>query len=218
MTMRVLVVTKIFPNRDKPDGATYNRHQLRELNRVADVEVMAVIPWLPGREQLGGPPVPDVPEHDVIDGLPVTHPKALYGPAFARPLSGMLYTASLIPHLVSRRDDFDVVMGCFGYPDGWTAVTLGRLLGLPSVIKVHNKSLFDNRGLFNNRGPFDNRALFDDVAKAHQILTTSHVHQTLHEAFLNIKGLFENRVLPPLRFCFRLNLRLISYFRVSYLQ
>ena len=141
MTMRVLVVTKIFPNRDKPDGATYNRHQLRELNRVADVEVMAVIPWLPGREQLGGPPVPDVPEHDVIDGLPVTHPKALYGPAFARPLSGMLYTASLIPHLVSRRDDFDVVMGCFGYPDGWTAVTLGRLLGLPSVIKVHGSDV-----------------------------------------------------------------------------
>ena len=77
MTMRVLVVTKIFPNRDKPDGATYNRHQLRELNRVADVEVMAVIPWLPGREQLGGPPVPDVPEHDVIDGLPVTSSASL---------------------------------------------------------------------------------------------------------------------------------------------
>ncbi|MEQ9325598.1 MAG: glycosyltransferase family 4 protein, partial [Polyangiaceae bacterium] len=138
---RLLVVTKIFPNRQKPDGATYNRHQFRELNRVADVEVMAVIPWFPGRERLGGAPAVDVPERDVIDGLTVTHPRALYGPSFTRPLSGMLYTASLLPHVSARRGDFDVVLGCFGYPDGWAATALGRALGVPSVIKVHGSDV-----------------------------------------------------------------------------
>jgi glycosyltransferase involved in cell wall biosynthesis len=139
--MRVLVVTKIFPNRAQPAGATYNQHQLGELSRTDHVEVMAVIPWLPGARLFGKAAPKGIPARDVIDGLDVRHPRALYAPGPSRSLSGAIYAASLLPHVARRRGDFDVVLGCFAYPDGWAAVTLSRVLGVPAVIKVHGSDV-----------------------------------------------------------------------------
>ena len=139
--MRVLVVTKIFPNRTKPDGATYNRQQLRDLAKTADVEVMALIPWLPGGRLAGKSSTAGIPQRDRIDGLAVSHPRVLYGPALMRPLSGALYAMSLLPHIWRYRGRTDVVLGCFAYPDGWAATALGRLLGVPVVVKVHGSDV-----------------------------------------------------------------------------
>lgn len=139
--MRVLVITKIFPNRTKPSGATYNRQQLAALAATCQVEVMALIPWLPGRRLLGKAPTSAVPARDVIDGLPVHHPRVVYGPGPARPLSGALHTASLLAPVLRFRGRVDVVLGCFAYPDGWAAVALARLLGVPVVVKVHGSDV-----------------------------------------------------------------------------
>ena len=139
--MRILVVTKIFPNRTRPDGATYNRQQLRALATTDEIDVMATIPWLPAGSLFGRESTAAIPRRDRIDGLRVSHPRVLYGPGPARPLSGPLYTASLLPHAVRFRGDVDVVLGCFAYPDGWAAVSLARLLGVPAVVKVHGSDV-----------------------------------------------------------------------------
>jgi hypothetical protein len=46
--MRVLVVTKIFPNALEPLSAPFNRQQIAALGRRCHVEVLATIPWFPG--------------------------------------------------------------------------------------------------------------------------------------------------------------------------
>ena len=46
--MRVLVITKLFPNAAEPLSAPFNRQQLGALGRRCEVEVLATIPWFPG--------------------------------------------------------------------------------------------------------------------------------------------------------------------------
>ncbi|WP_437301808.1 glycosyltransferase family 4 protein [Sorangium sp. So ce388] len=140
--MRVLLVTKIFPNAVHPDEAPYNRRQFAALSRYCDVRVLATIPWFPGMGRLSKWPVgSSAPREEVIDGLPVRHPRYLYVPRVAPVLNGPLYAASMLPELLRSGPSPDVIVGAFAYPDGFAAVCLGRLLGVPAVIKCHGSDI-----------------------------------------------------------------------------
>ncbi|WP_437683671.1 glycosyltransferase family 4 protein [Sorangium sp. So ce131] len=140
--MRVLLITKIFPNAVHPDEAPYNRRQFAALSRYCDVRVLATIPWFPGMERLSKWPVAGgAPREEVIDGLPVRHPRTLYVPRVAPALNGPLYAASVLPELARGGPLPDVIIGAFAYPDGFAAVCLGRLLGVPAVIKCHGSDI-----------------------------------------------------------------------------
>src|SRR5438874_1332523 len=111
--MRVLCVTKIFPNALEPELAPYNRHQFRELGRLCEVKVLALVPWYPGAG-LGarGRERGRIPAEEKIDGLAVAHPRVLYVPRLGQ-LSGPLYAASLLPRVLGLRGHVDVVLGAF---------------------------------------------------------------------------------------------------------
>jgi glycosyltransferase involved in cell wall biosynthesis len=143
--MRVLVMTKIFPNAAEPLSAPFNRQQIAALGRRCDVEVLAPIPWFPGARlfsrwsaagRLGA-----VPRTDRIDGLDVTHPRTPYLPRIGHALSAALYGVSMFPALQRRRGRFDVLLGTWAYPDGVASVALGRAIGLPTVVKLHGSDM-----------------------------------------------------------------------------
>ena len=46
--LRVLAITKIFPNAAEPLAAPFNRQQFAALAVHCDLKVMATIPWFPG--------------------------------------------------------------------------------------------------------------------------------------------------------------------------
>lgn len=140
--LRVLLVTKIFPNAIHPDEAPYNRRQFAALSRYCDVQVLATIPWFPMASKLTKWPVgTDAPREEVIDGLPVRHPRFLYMPKIAPILNGPLYAASMLGEVLRLTPRPDVIVGAFAYPDGFAAVCLGRLLGVPAVVKVHGSDI-----------------------------------------------------------------------------
>jgi len=143
--MRVLVITRVFPNAVEPLSSPFNRQQFAALGRLCDVEIMATIPWFPGSRWLRrwrrSPGLHAVPACDVIDGLTVVHPRVLYLPKVGAGLSAALEVASLLPEVAARRLAVDVILGSWAYPEGVAAVALGRLLGVPSVIKVHGSDL-----------------------------------------------------------------------------
>jgi teichuronic acid biosynthesis glycosyltransferase TuaC len=143
--VRVLVVTKLFPNAAEPLSAPFNRQQLGALGRRCEVEVLATIPWFPGSRLLARlahrPPPPRLRRADRIDGLAVEHPRTLYLPRYGHALSAGLYALSVLPALLRRRRRFDVLLGSWAYPDGVATVALGRALGLPVVVKVHGSDL-----------------------------------------------------------------------------
>ena len=143
--MRVLVMTKIFPNAEEPLSAPFNRQQIAALGRRCEVEVLAPIPWFPGARLFsrwsGAGRLTKVPRHDRIDGVEVTHPRSPYLPRFGHVLSAALYGAALYPELRRRRGRFDVLLGSWAYPDGVAAVALGRALSLPTVVKLHGSDM-----------------------------------------------------------------------------
>ena len=143
--MRVLAITQIFPNAAEPLSAPFNRQQLAELGRRCQLEVAATLPWFPGAQLASRWSAAGrwsrVPSRELIDGLPVMHPRALYVPRVGRGLSAPLYAASLAPLVASRRGQVDVVLGTWAYPDGCAAVLLARMIGVPAVVKLHGSDL-----------------------------------------------------------------------------
>ncbi len=141
--MRVLALTRIFPNAREPLSSPFNRQQFAALGRLCELDVMATLPWFPGARFAGrwsaAARVVDVPSHETIDGLAVTHPRVLYVPRIGHAIAPSLYAASVLPWLWRR--DFDVLLGAWAFPDGVAAIRLGRLLRRPVVIKVHGSDI-----------------------------------------------------------------------------
>ncbi len=143
--MRVLVMTKIFPNRLEPLSSPFNRRQFAELGKLCNVEVLATIPWFPGapafRRWSNAGRLTKVPASDTIDGLPVRHPRYLLLPKVGHSIAGPLYAASLAPTALALRKRVDLVLGSWAYPDGFAAVVLADLLGVPAVVKLHGSDM-----------------------------------------------------------------------------
>ena len=128
--LRVLAMTKLFPSSVEPLLAPFNRQQFAALAKQCDLTVLATVPWFPGKQ--GAAP----PRHELIDGLPVEHPKTLYVPKLPG-VGGVLYAASILRDVIARRGGIDVLFAAWAHPDGTAAVLLGKLLRLPVVVKVH---------------------------------------------------------------------------------
>ncbi len=143
--MRVLAITKIFPNAAEPLSAPFNRQQFTALRQLCDLEVMATIPWFPGASLISrwssAGKLARVPALEVIAEIPVSHPRTLFVPRLAHVAWGPLYAASIAPALARYRGKVDVVLGSWAYPDGFAAVIAGRLLGVPSVVKLHGSDI-----------------------------------------------------------------------------
>lgn len=150
--MRVLIVTKIFPNAAEPLSAPFNRQQFAALARHAEiVDVLATIPSFPGaglvaRWSSAGR-LAQVPRRDTIAGLPVRHPRTLFVPRLGHGTWGPLYLASIAPLLPRYRGKIDVVLASWAYPDGFAGVLAAQLLGVPAVVKLHGSDINVNAKL-----------------------------------------------------------------------
>src|SRR5258708_22303469 len=143
--MRVLIMTKIFPNRLEPLSYPFHRQQFAAPGRLCEVAGPAPIPCVPGARALRrwsrAGRLLDVPNEELIEGLPVHHPRFAYFPRFGHAISGPLYAASLATFVRRYRGRVDVLLGSWAYPDGFAAVVLASLLGVPAVIKLHGSDI-----------------------------------------------------------------------------
>lgn len=143
--MRLLVLTKIFPNSQAPLAFPHIRRQCEALHRRCDLQVLATLPWFPGASRLrrfrySDEDVSKVPDRETLFGLDVRHPKTLYVPKLLTP-SGVLYAASAYPVLRRHRNRVDAILSTWAYPDGYAAVLLGRALGVPVFVQVIGSDL-----------------------------------------------------------------------------
>lgn len=142
--MRVLALTTLFPNSQRPLLSPYNRQQFAALSRMCDLEVLASIPWFPGARLFARWTVTgrmhEVPAIEEIDGMQVKHPRNLYIPR-ALGLSPVLFAGSLLPVVMRYRGKVDVLLSAWAYPDGCASVALARALGVPCVVKLHGSDV-----------------------------------------------------------------------------
>lgn len=170
--MRVLIITNLFPNAAHPRAASFNRQQFAALGKTCDVEVLATQAWYPAQRLLGKfathQVAGELPKEEVIDGLRVHHPRTLHIPKFGRSIAAPLFAASLLPTVRRYRSKVDVVLGSWAHPDGCAAVALAKLLGVPSVVKLHGTDI--NTGM-HLAGP--RRAMKAMLPKADAIVSVS---------------------------------------------
>ena len=142
--MRVLALTTLFPNSQRPLLSPYNRQQFAALSRLCELEVLAAIPWFPGARMLSRWTVSGrqhvVPAIEEIDGMQVKHPRNLYLPR-APALAPVLFAGSLLPTVMRYRGKVDVLLSAWAYPDGCASVALAQALGVPCVVKLHGSDV-----------------------------------------------------------------------------
>jgi glycosyltransferase involved in cell wall biosynthesis len=170
--MKVLIITRLFPNACEPLWAPFNRQQFAALSRLCEVEVLGTIPWFPGARAVkrwsAAGRLAGVPREESIAGVHVRHPRYLLLPKIGHAIAWQLYAASVAPLVLGYRRRVDVVLGSWAYPDGCAAVALARLLRVPAVVKLHGSDLNVVAAL---RGP--RRSLLRILPRAHRVVAVS---------------------------------------------
>jgi glycosyltransferase involved in cell wall biosynthesis len=142
--MRILAITNLYPNPLQPHRGTFNRQQFRALARRHEVEVISPIAWTDEwSARCRGAEALPADRRVCCDGLSVHHPRYFYTPRVLRNCYGHFLRSSIERTFRRAVDEFrpDVVLAAWAYPDGWSAVELGRRAGLPVVVKVHGSDI-----------------------------------------------------------------------------
>lgn len=142
--MRVLAITKIFPNSLEPLSSPFNVQQFRALAKRCELRVLEAIPYFPASRLTGKPPraamLTALPREELVRGILTIYMRQLYLPRIGLAAALPLYLASLVPYVRIARDA-DVILGTWAYPDGCAAVLLAQALKKPCVVKVHGSDI-----------------------------------------------------------------------------
>ncbi|MBU6247808.1 MAG: glycosyltransferase family 4 protein [Xanthomonadaceae bacterium] len=137
MSLRILVLTNLFPTRWDPHRGAFNRQQFERLGHRHEVEVITAVP-LP--ERLRGRGAGQAPE---VTGLHLRTFVFVYLPRVARSLHAFFWAVSLLAQQgrYLLRGHYDCVLASWAYPDAAAAAWLARRQGWPYVVKVHGSDL-----------------------------------------------------------------------------
>jgi teichuronic acid biosynthesis glycosyltransferase TuaC len=136
--MRVLVLSSVFPNLRDPLFGVFVKERITRIFQHCQVIVVAPIPWFPFGTLIRRSERRNVPAFEMIDGLPVYHPRFLSVPGILKSLDGVFYFISLLPSLVRLRREFafDLIDAHFVYPDGVGACLAGKWFRCPVTITL----------------------------------------------------------------------------------
>jgi len=145
--MRVLAITKIFPNSLEPLSSPFNRQQFVELAKLCDLTVVEAIPYVPLAHRTHMPEraakLSALPKRERVAGIETHYLRQLYLPRVGTPVALPLYLASLASQSTLRRlvRESDVILGTWAYPDGCAATLVARAFGKPCAVKVHGSDV-----------------------------------------------------------------------------
>ncbi len=141
--MNVAVITNLFPSTLEPMRSTFNEQQILALNQVLPVVgVIVPVDWRrmlkfkrEGRRAA-------LLDKTYWEGVAVSYPTYFYIPKVASWLNGFLMFLSLLPQWFRvKQQRPEVIFATWAFPDGFSAVLLGKLSGVRVVIKVHGSDV-----------------------------------------------------------------------------
>jgi len=148
MPLRVLTFTTLYPSAVRPRHGIFVETRLSHFRRSsgAQVDVVAPVPWSPGKGLSGGAYrlFAQTPREEVRDGVTVHHPRFLNVPGLGRhtgPFAIAAGALSTIERLRRNGSEFDVIDAHYFYPDGVAAALLARRFGIPLVITARGSDV-----------------------------------------------------------------------------
>lgn len=145
--LRVLVLSTLFPDATRPNFGIFVERQTQALAARGDVALRVVAPrgippW--PLSQLGRySPLAALPAREARNGLQVYRPAFLNLPGTGGRFHAAALSRAVIPVLDRIHDEFpfDVIAAEFFFPDGVSAVALGRRYGVPVSIKARGSDI-----------------------------------------------------------------------------
>ncbi len=154
--MRILTITRIFPNRTDPMFGTFILDRVKAMaGQGHEVHVVAPVPYVPpGPVPLRHRPLRSVPSVEDIDGFRVDHPRFIAVPKVGR-LHARSYARGIEATVRRLVETFqpDILDGNYLYPDACGVAQVARRLGLPHVCTARGSDVT----YFGRRRPFRNR-------------------------------------------------------------
>ncbi len=147
IALRILTFTTLYPSVARPRHGVFVEHRLRHLLRSGEVEaqVVAPVPWFPSSHPRYGKyaAFARTPEREDRFGIAITHPRYPVIPKIGHSLAPYLLErgARRAMREAERGHAFDLIDVHFLYPDGVTAVLLGKRLGKPVVVTAHGSDV-----------------------------------------------------------------------------
>lgn len=166
--MRVLFLSNLFPDSDRPAFGLHNAGLIRRLARHHAVSVVAPRPGL--RAFLSRPGRAAAMPCDEDRGLSARFPAVPYVPRVGSLVNHRLYAAWLAPVLAreceARRPE--VVLAAWAYPDACAALRLAVPAGLPCVVIAQGSDINDYLDY-----PVRRRVILGHLARASAVVTRS---------------------------------------------
>jgi teichuronic acid biosynthesis glycosyltransferase TuaC len=179
--MRVLAFTTVFPSAAHPQHGLFVKERLRHCAAHAEIRVVAPRPFFDRAP---------APREEEIGGLAVSHPTFFYTPRIGKPFDGYALYASARAEVQRLAQGFrpDLVDAHFGFPDGFAAVRLARMLGVPAVITLRG-----TEPMIATIGRMRRRALASALSQADRLIAVSHPLAELARELVAETG----RPMPP---------------------
>jgi teichuronic acid biosynthesis glycosyltransferase TuaC len=129
--MKIAVVTPYFPTSNNSYKGHSAFHTLRFLKRHAEIEVICPLTaypkWLRPKKYGDAPDLAYQPE-----GFKTTYFEYPAIPVVTRPINGLTCARLLLPYVRSARPD--LILNYWLYPEGFSAVRVGRKLRVPVIV------------------------------------------------------------------------------------
>ncbi|MGI9500479.1 MAG: glycosyltransferase family 4 protein [Geminicoccaceae bacterium] len=184
--MRILSITTLYPNVERPTFGVFVENRLRKLAERPDVQlsVVAPVPWFPFRQTAFGryATYARIPAVECRHGITITHPRYLQLPKIGTHVAPLFLYLSLIGHvreLVKREGDFDLIDAHVYYPDGVAAALLARTLAKPVAVTARGTDL----NLYPKRYPLVGRMI---ARAAREVSASITVCAALREALIEL--------------------------------
>jgi len=134
--MKVQIITNLFPLPWQPNRAAFNRQQFEYLSQCSELSILVLVAWLLSfdkQRQL---------KPSTFNGARLEYHRYFYIPGILRftyPFTMFIGLLFKIPGLLRFRPD--CLLLSWAYPDAVAGVAIGRLLNIPTIIKVHGSDI-----------------------------------------------------------------------------
>jgi teichuronic acid biosynthesis glycosyltransferase TuaC len=143
--LKVLALSYLFPNRNKPDHGIFVLNRLKALSKYVDIKVINPIPWFPGQNLFDRyKHRSDIPLQDIIGGLDVYHPRFFSVPKFLKDGEGDQYLKAIKPIVDEIRKDFefDLVDMHWTFPDLPAGIAIGKEFNKKTIVTLRGMEAF----------------------------------------------------------------------------
>jgi len=158
MNLKLLVISRIFPNNKMPQYGTFVRQEVSGLSKICKLKVVAPVPWFPSipiqidkikKWQIFS----EVMKYEKNNDVEIFHPRYLVTPKFGRTFYFLFYLIGIINTVkrVHRVFSFDAILVFYGIPDGIAAVLLAKIMKKPVIVKMLGSDVnVDSKGFLIN--------------------------------------------------------------------